>query len=386
MVKKRGGILLVGVVESIKSYEPRAMLVLADNNRLHTEHSAGVLPESALISCPVNLERYPDSGNYMTPTRTGITLTETLVTLAIIAILVAILLPAVQRVRESARNVTCQNNIRQMALAVHAHEAAHRALPKLYAGTFLQRPRTVEDEFHFHSWRTTILPQLEQSSLYSQIDFSTPATAVENQTNLNTSVSQFLCPSTSVKNEIVPDIYEFNDGALAANIIGTAARSDYEAIAGVIYDPNLANYTGVKLGPWGSIQYGGNLTPMSYEPGRFARVSDGLSNTILIGERAGRPDWYRHGQQVDPYPYSDSPYAIDHHQAAWGISTHIHWLFSRRDQKINDTNERGIYSFHNAGANVGLADGSVRFLPDTIQQKILNALITRSAGDIAATE
>lgn len=318
--------------------------------------------------------------------RIGVTLIEMLVVLAIVVILVAVLLPAVQSVRTTARQVACQNNLRQMALAVHAHEAAHMALPKLYAGTFLQQPRTVMDEFHFHSWRTVILPRLEQMALFNQIDLSLPATIATNQPNLNTSVSLFICPSTNIQNDIVPDIYEFNNGALRVNKTGTAARSDYEAIAGVIYDENQVNYRGVRLGPWGAVQYAGNLEPMSYAPGRFARVSDGLSNTILIGERAGVPDWYRRGKAVEPYPYQNVDNGIDHHQAAWGISTHIHWLFSRRDQAINDTNERGIYSFHQGGANVGLADGSVRFLSEMMDQETLNALVTSSAGDHASTE
>lgn len=322
----------------------------------------------------------------MPRSRIGVTLIETLVVLGIVVILVAILLPAVQSVRKSARQITCQNNLRQMALAVHAHEAAHRALPKLYAGSFLQRPRVVQDEFHFHSWRTTILPQLGQMVLYERIDLSLPATVATNQANLNTPVSVFVCPSTSIRNDIVPDIYEFNNGALPVKRIGTAARSDYEAIAGVNYDARLQNLGGVRFGPWGRVQYGGNFKPISYAPGRFASVSDGLSNTILIAERAGRPDWYRRGKAVDPYPYSNSDYQIDHHQAAWGISTHILWLMFDHDKGINETNDRGIYRFHNAGANVGLADGSVQFLTDTMDQETLNALITRSAGDIAATE
>jgi len=223
-------------------------------------------------------------------------------------------------------------------------------------------------------------------ALFNQIDFSLPATVASNQANLNTSLSVFVCPSTKIRNDIVPDIYEFNNGALPVNIIGTAARSDYEAIAGVNYNVNVANHGGVRFGPWGKVQYRANLDPVSYDPGKFASVSDGLSNTILIGERAGRPDWHRRGREVDSYPYSNSDYAIDHYQAAWGISTHFWWLVFNRDQGINETNARGIYSFHHAGANVGLTDGSVRFLSDTIDQEALNALITRSAGDGASTE
>lgn len=321
----------------------------------------------------------------MARSRIGITLIETLVALGIIAILAAILLPSVHRVRESARRLTCQNNLRQMAIGVHAHEAAHRALPELYAGSFLQQPRVVQDEFHFHPWRTTILSQLDQMDLYDRINLSLPATDVANQANLNTSASVFVCPSTSIPNDIVPDIYEYNNGAMPVKKIGTAARSDYEAIAGVNFQP-LENLNGVSFGPWGRVQYGGDFKPISYETGRLASVTDGLSNTILIGERAGRPDWYRRGEAVEPYPYSNSAYAIDHHQAAWGISTHVLWLIFDHDQAINETNATGIYSFHDAGANVGFADGSVHFLSDTMDQQTLNAQVTSSAGDDAKTK
>lgn len=325
----------------------------------------------------------------MTPRRSGFTLIETLVVIGIVGILLATLIPAVQSVRESARRATCQNNLRQMAFAIHNHEATHRVLPDLYYGTFLKQPRTAVDEFHFHSWQTAILPQLEEQALFKQIDLSLPATVVSNQLNLNTSVAIFLCPSTSIQNTVVPDILEFNNGAIATKTIGTAARSDYEAIAGVNHKPSVrgsGDLSGVKLGPWGETQYDANRKPVSYRSGRFAKVSDGLSKTILIGERAGRPDSYRRGETADPYPYSNPINGMDHHQAAWGISTHIWWLVFDHEQAINDTNATGIYSFHSAGANVGIADGSVRFLSDAMDQAALNALVTRSAGDHAAPD
>src|SRR5262245_58745943 len=108
--------------------------------------------------------------------RVGITLIETLVVFAIVGILLALLIPAVQYAREAARNAACQNNMRQLVLAIHQYESAHASLPSLYNGTFVERPRNPIDEFHFHSWRVAILPQLEQSALYERIDLSKPAT------------------------------------------------------------------------------------------------------------------------------------------------------------------------------------------------------------------
>lgn len=320
----------------------------------------------------------------MRPPRHGLSLIETLVAIGIVGVLLAILIPAVQSARETARRATCQNNLRQLSLAVQNHESTHGGLPDLYYGTFLKQPRVARDEFHFHTWQTALLPQLEEQSLFERIDLSLPATAASNQPNLNESIATFVCPSTSIKNSVVPDIYEYNNGAIATKIIGTAARSDYEAIVGVNHKPlteGSGDLSGIKFGPWGDTRYDINRKPIAYRPGRFAKVSDGLSNTILIGERAGRPDWYRRGEATEPYPYLKPNMGPDHHQAAWGISTHIWWLVFGHEQSINDTNAKGIYSFHKAGANAGMADGSVRFLSESMDQEVLNAMVTRSEGD-----
>ena len=112
--------------------------------------------------------------------RIGLTLIETLVVIGIIVILLAVLMPAVQSARESARRTSCLNNVRQLTLAIITHESVHSALPDLYNGTFLEHPRYAPDEFHYHSWRTVILPQLGQSALYDRIDFASPATVEAN--------------------------------------------------------------------------------------------------------------------------------------------------------------------------------------------------------------
>ncbi|WP_372723882.1 DUF1559 domain-containing protein, partial [Novipirellula sp.] len=108
----------------------------------------------------------------MTIRRSGLTVLELIAVVGIIGILVALLLPTIQYARELARQSTCQNNLKQLALAVHNHESTHRSLPSLYNGTFLNQPRTTMDEFHFHSWRVALLPELDQTSLFGNVDFS----------------------------------------------------------------------------------------------------------------------------------------------------------------------------------------------------------------------
>ena len=334
----------------------------------------------------------------MTTIRRGISLVEILVVIGIIALLLAILIPAVQRSREAARKTTCQNNLRQQALAVQTFESAHRALPSLYNGTFLKLPRTVMYEFHSHSWRTAILPQLELGSLYRKIDQSLPPTVASNQDNLNVGIATFKCPSTSNPAEIVPDILGFNDGkALTINNgkvvstipVGTAARADYEVVGGFYFDPappetpQTGPLRGTRFGAWGEPKYDvpdHNGKALSYRVARFRDIADGLSNTLLITELAGRPDSYLNGELDDAYPPDDPDTGMDIHAAAWGISTHIVWLLGY--QGINKSNHRGTYSFHESGANVAFADGSVKFLSEQTSTETLAAMSTRAAGDI----
>jgi type II secretory pathway pseudopilin PulG len=316
--------------------------------------------------------------------RNGITLVETLVVLGIFGLLLAILIPAVHHARESGRRVTCQNNLRQIVHGILNHESAHALLPSLYNGSPLTQPRTEADEFHFHPWRTAILAQLEKAALLDRIDQSLFATDPANQASLNIHVATFLCPSTSNPNSFVRDIFAFNDVGLPIQTVGTAARSDYEAIGGVSFKPSgTFDLQNVKFGAWGEPKsYYPFQTSNTFRTARLRDLSDGQSNTMLVAERAGRPDWYRRGKAVDPYPYSSPGTGMDHHQAAWGISTHFWWLVLLHEQSINEDNAKGIFSFHASGAHVGLADGSVRFLSESMDQATLNALATRSSGEI----
>jgi type II secretory pathway pseudopilin PulG len=317
--------------------------------------------------------------------RYGITLIETVVVVAIIAFLIALLLPAVQYAREAARRTSCQNHLKQLGLAIQNHESQHRSLPSLYNGTFLDKPRTPMEEFHFHSWRVAILPQLEQTALFGKIDLAGPATVAANQNNLNTAVAVFVCPSTPNSGVLVPDIFAFNDRKPPTERVGTASRSDYEVIGGVNYgDYDSAGIVrDVAYGPWGEPKYDiVTFNILAVRKARLRDVIDGLSNTILIAERAGRPDIYERGVLTEPYPNK-----MDHFQAAWGISTSYTWLIpSDEETAINVSNLKGIYSFHSAGAYACLADGSVRLLAVSTDTRVINALISRSHGEIASTD
>ncbi|WDI42117.1 DUF1559 domain-containing protein [Bremerella sp. P1] len=328
--------------------------------------------------------------NTMPDNRRGVSLIELVVVLGIVGLLLAILLPEVQAIRESGRKLTCQNNLRQIVLGIANHESAKGSLPSLYNGTPLPQPRSALDEFHFHSWRTVLLPQIEQTTLFDQVDIERFASDPANQTALNVDEPTYLCPSSHSYNRVVPDILSppAEDGTPTLNIVGTAARSDYEVIGGVSFKPSgTTDLQNIKFGAWGEPRsYFSAARKNQYRQARLRDLSDGQSSTILVAERAGRPDWYRKGEPVDTYPYDDPTRGMDHHQAAWGISTHFWWLVVWHEQGINESNSNGIYSFHSGGANVVLADGSVRFLPESMDQETLNALVTRGGGDVAVVD
>lgn len=316
--------------------------------------------------------------------RSGLSLIEILVVIAIIGLLVGLLIPAIQSSRESARRVVCQDRLRQVGLAVIAHESARGTLPRLYNGAFLPQPRTAIDEFHFHSWRTAILPGVEQQATFAALNFDMPATVASNQTAVNVGIEVFVCPSARNPTRIVPEIGAWNDGDFPVAWVGTAARSDHEAVVGVqvARQTNIStDLSIIRFGAWGEATYDtSNGAALRYRVARLSDLRDGLSNTILIGERAGRPDEYRRGEPVTPY--RDPTTGMDHHQAAWAISTHIWWTVLGLDQGVNETNRTGIFSFHPGGAHVALADGSVRFLKDTTNPTVLKALATRAGSEV----
>ena len=157
--------------------------------------------------------------------RTGLTLVETLVSLAIIGILVAILIPAIQATREAARKTQCQGNIRQTAIALHNFHTAKDSLPSQYNETSLAYPLNEWDLFHMHSWRAVLLPYIEQSALHDSVDWKTLATDPENDSIATTVVSTFVCPS----------------GPSASSNTGSSARHDRSKASVAFYWQRLSS-------------------------------------------------------------------------------------------------------------------------------------------------
>jgi prepilin-type N-terminal cleavage/methylation domain-containing protein/prepilin-type processing-associated H-X9-DG protein len=300
--------------------------------------------------------------------RRGFTLIELLVVIAIIAVLVGLLLPAVQKVREAAARVSCQNNLKQIGLAYHSYaDGADQSFP----------PIMISDPTKAVGWGIFLLPYIEQSNLYSRYSFAAPffytntAFGIDNQSVANTQVKIFNCPSAPP-----PAVYSYT-----FNYPGypptswQAFPSDYTPLAGV--SGSLANYLGLPTT---------NLAGALQRDVKTAitNFGDGTSSTILIAEVAGKNNLWRNGQQAGTLSgfyggeggWAD---ATSGGSSLYGSSTD--GSVSPGVCGVNCSNDYGLYGFHTSGANALFADGSVRLINKAVDIRALCAAVTRNGGE-----
>jgi prepilin-type N-terminal cleavage/methylation domain-containing protein/prepilin-type processing-associated H-X9-DG protein len=280
----------------------------------------------------------------------GFTLIELLVVIAIIGILVALLVPAVQEVREAASRTQCANNLKQIGLALHGyHDVNHQFPPS----------STSSKTGKHHSWVPFILPYLEQAGLSKKYNFNKNWYSPSNNKAVRTQLAIFQCPSQPLANVI--------DSTITPN----AACGDYAATKGV--STHL-----VQLGFIRSTNLRGVM--QKNQGTRMRQITDGTSNTIMVAEDAGRPVLYLAGGfDVPGYafggPWADNLNAFYLNGSSWDGTV------IPGPCPMNCTNDREIYSFHDGGANVVFADGGVRYLGSSINIASLAALITRAGGE-----
>jgi prepilin-type N-terminal cleavage/methylation domain-containing protein/prepilin-type processing-associated H-X9-DG protein len=289
--------------------------------------------------------------------RVGFTLIELLVVISIIGVLIALLLPAVQAAREAARRASCVNNLKQLGIAAHNYHDVCNSLPM---GTpfYYQAEEGFYDDSH--SLLVAILAQYEQQSLFNAVNFSISIYRFANQTIQATQTKMLLCPSDAVIQERVAypfGLYNIPQGSVVI------AYSSYAGNSGTWYH-HAATYdlAGYKQTPTLTGQDNGLFFCNSHVT--FASIQDGLTNTLLFAERnqsALSPDTARDWHWWFDGYYGDT----------------LFWTaFPINPQKVLNTNSSTVNlanayveaasSAHPGGANFCMADGSVRFIKETI--------------------
>jgi prepilin-type N-terminal cleavage/methylation domain-containing protein len=311
--------------------------------------------------------------------RRGFTLIELLVVIAIIAVLIGLLVPAVQKVRDAAARIQCANNLKQLGLALHNYHDNFQAFPtSVRPAGVTPLPRV--------SWTIPTLPYIEQDNVQRRYD---PASNWDSSTNLpltSQPIKIFQCPAA-------PNAARL-DGDPQTNTWNTVAVTDYAAATGVAAYATTVNTSG-------AVQPGIMQKNTSV---RIADVTDGLSNTLLVVESAGRPQIYRRGAAYGSAPaqkVNGGGWARPASDLTFQTSTPDGSSYPGRcavnctngfDYPTYNTAPFGTegtsepYSFHSGVVNALLGDGSVRTISAGISVTTFAALVTRNGGEVIGSD
>jgi prepilin-type processing-associated H-X9-DG protein/prepilin-type N-terminal cleavage/methylation domain-containing protein len=294
----------------------------------------------------------------------GFTIVELLVVMAIVGLLLAILLPAVQGARESARRTDCISRLKQLGVALQNYHDAQRSLPPGYVSGFTSAG---DDTGPGWGWAAFLLPQLEQRPAFDSIQFVLP---IEDSANARVRMLElpvFLCPS---------------DSRAAPWWAWTRDPSNGEPIA-KICQVGPSNYVGM----YGDSEPGvdGNGLFFRNSGIRLGDITDGLSQTIAVGERShdfGEATWVGSVTDAVLFPGDGDAVGYARPENSTGmVLGHAGEGFGPGDPNA-DVNQ--FYSRHGQGVNFLFADGHVRYLPVSTNYRSYLAMSTRAAGDVVA--
>lgn len=266
-----------------------------------------------------------------TASNVGFSLVELLAAIAILGVLLALLLPAVQTSRETARRLTCRNNLRQIGVGLQHYHLAYRAFPP---GCAAHRSLRL-------AWSAFLLPFLERRATWEQIDWSQPYNSMANQPAASTIISVYLCPSTT---RLAGGRSGYRTGDRNGNGITDPGEylgvTDYGGIFGAARAQPAAN---------GVLLFDRSVS--------LRHITDGSSHTVIVAEDTGR-GWRWDGEWINGENIFD------------------------RSVPINQQQHNELWSDHPHGCMALFCDGSVHFLRAEMAEDILDALCTRGGGEV----
>lgn len=300
--------------------------------------------------------------------RYGVTLIELLVVFAILGVLIGLLLPCVQKVREAASRAACGNNLRQMGMACLNFEA-----------TFGFFPSSVKDIGPQRSWAVQFLPWIEQGNLARQYHFDKHWCAPENAPVVSTQLSVFSCPSSPTRHRIASGSASVKLTDASGKTVTlkfpfeNAACTDYAVVDEVKDDPYFAGLVDVR----------GYGVLREDQFTRILDVTDGSSNTVLLTECGGRPQWWVRGRLVsEDKTFNSAPWASRGNDFGLDGFDPNDLMSAAGPCAVNCSNSNEVYSFHSNGAQCAFADGSVRFVNQHVSTRLFARLVTRNGGEV----